>query len=56
VYHNEGYVERRPVRPGIMTDEACEIVDGLAEGELIASTRTALLADGLSVRAKEQTQ
>ncbi len=56
VYHDEGHVERRSVQLGIMADDACEIVDGLAEGELIASTRTALLADGLSVRVKEQTQ
>lgn len=52
VYHDEGRVERRSVRLGIMADEACEIVDGLVEGELIASTRTALLADGLPVRRK----
>ncbi|MBC8874917.1 MAG: efflux RND transporter periplasmic adaptor subunit [Planctomycetes bacterium] len=52
VYHDKGFVERRSVRLGITADDACEIVDGLAEGELIASTRTALLADGLSVRRK----
>jgi len=56
VYHDEGYVERRPVRLGITADEACEIVDGLAEGELIALNRTALLADGLSVRRKAEAE
>lgn len=56
VHDDEGHVERRPVRLGITSDDACEIVDGLTEGEMIASARTALLADGLSVQVKEQSQ
>jgi len=50
VYHKEGYVERRLVRLGIANAKTCEITNGLTEGEMIAVTRTALLADGLPVR------
>jgi len=50
VYHSEGYVERRAVRVGIMNGSLCEIIEGLSEGEMIAASDTAILADGLSVR------
>ena len=49
-YRKEGFVERRLVRLGITNAKTCEIVDGLNEGEMIAVTGTALLADGTPVR------
>ncbi len=55
VYEADGRVTHRSVKLGITNPDACQIVAGLEEGELIAVTNLALLADGMPVRLKAKT-
>ena len=48
----EGRARFRPVRAGLRTEEAVEILDGLAEGSVVVTRRSRPVADGDRVRVE----
>lgn len=53
VYRRDECVEYRRIELGIVTKDACEILGGLSDGELVSVSNPALLTDGLRVRVNE---
>jgi hypothetical protein len=49
VIHEDNTVEQRDIKLGLMNDETEEIIDGLAEGDLVATSNQDKLKDGIAV-------
>lgn len=47
---NEGVVKRRPVQVGALVSDGLEVVDGLADGELVVTAGVSQITDGQRVK------
>ena len=54
VLREDGTVERRLVKIGLLNDETEEILEGLAEGEKVVLTNQDKLQDGMKVKVTEE--